>query len=130
MSNIIEKTFADQLAEMLHLGPDEGTTFTCNLPQGIFTVTISAELSSSERTRYEMLDGSRSVHIEGVIYSQGVEHHVSYDDNDGDGKIGFFDAGGMWDSAEFFMCEETDGMPHRFYGLLTEIIKDSLTETP
>lgn len=129
MSEIIEKTFADQLADMLKLPPDQGATFTCELPQGRVIVTVSAELSAGERMRYEMMVGTRSVHIEGTIYSYGIEYHVSFDDNDGDGRIGFFDTGGMWDSAEFFMCKERDGMPQRFYGILTQIIRDYLSKS-
>lgn len=126
MFEISDKTFGERLACLLGLGPDEGKIFTCSLPQGKFIVTVSPELSAAERVRYEMLSSTRSVHVEGWFHSYGIEHQFSFDDRDGDGMIGICDDGGIFDSAEFFVCDEADGMPHRFYRLLTEIIEDYL----
>ncbi len=126
MVEIADKSFADRLAHLLSLSPDEGRTFTCKLPQGTFIVTISPELTAAERIKYEMEFAARSVHIEGWFQSYGVDHQFSFDDRDGDGSIGTWDDGGIFDSAEFFVCEDADGMPHRFYRLLTEIIEDYL----
>jgi len=127
MVEIFDKSFGDRLAGLLSLAPDEGRTFTCKLPQGTFIVTVSPELTTTERLRYEMLSGSRSVHIEGWFSSFGINHQFSFDDRDGDGTIGAWDDGGIFDSAEFFVCENDDGMPHRFYRLLTEVIEDYLS---
>lgn len=126
MVEISGKSFGDRLAHLLSLAPDEGKMFTCNLPQGTFIVTVGPELSAAERIRYEMLSSSRSVHIEGWFQSYGVNHQFSFSDRDGDGNIGVWDDGGIFDSAQFFVCEDIDGMPHRFYRLLTEIIEDYL----
>jgi len=129
MVEVSDKSFGDRLAGLLHLAPEEGRTFTCNLPQGTFIVTVSPELTAAERNRYEMALASRSVHIEGWFQSYGVDHQFSFDDRDGDGTIGAWDDGGIFDSAQFFVCDEMDGMPHRFYRLLTEIIEDHLSRT-
>jgi len=129
MGEELATSFGDRLARLLKLAPEEGRTITCTLPQGTFIVTISPELSTAERVRYEMSDATRSVHIEGWFQSYGVDHQFSFDDRDGDGTIGVWDDGGIFDSAQFFVCEDIDGMPHRFYRLLTEIIEDYLSRS-
>lgn len=121
-----DRSFADRIAILLNLAPDEGRTFTCKLPQGTFVVSVGPELTMQERHRYGMDSSARSIHIEGWFESFGVGHQFSFDDRDGDGRIGTWDDGGVFDSAEFFVCESDDGMPHRFYRLLTEIIEDYL----
>ena len=129
MGEILDKSFADRLADLLKLAPDEGRTFTCTLPQGTFIVTVSPELSAAERVRYEMSNATRSVHIEGWFQSYGIDHQFSFDDRDGDGTIGAWDDGGIFDSAQFFVCEDFDGMPHRVYRVLTEIIVEHLSRS-
>jgi hypothetical protein len=122
-------SFGDRLGEMLRLKPKEGKTFTCSLPQGTFIVTVSPFLSENERRRLNMR-GSRSVHIEGYYKSHGITHHFSFSDRDGDGIIGINDDGGIFDSAQFFICEEVSGQPDDFYRLLIDIIFDYLKEEP
>lgn len=128
-ANTSVKSFGDSLGGMLGLKPKQGKTFTCSLPQGTFIVTVSPVLSENERRRLDM-KGSRSVHIEGHYKSQGITHHFSFSDRDGDGVIGTNDDGGIFDSAQFFICEEVTSQPDDFYRLLTEIILNYLKEEP
>jgi len=129
MANISRTSFGERLANLLGLKPEEGKTFTCTLPQGTFIITLSPELSESERHRYEMLTSKRSVHVEGFFQSFGVEYEVSFDDLDGDGAIGEKDYGGIFDSAEYFIGEEMEGMAARFYRILTEIIEEHIAKS-
>ncbi len=122
-------SFGDLLGKMLHLKPSQGKTFTLNLPQGMFIVTVSPELSQIERRRLNM-KGARSVHIEGHYKSSGIMHQFAFSDRDGDGIIGQNDDGGIFDSAQFFICEELTKQPDEFYHLLTDIILDYLKEEP
>lgn len=128
-ANTIVESFGDRLGSMLELAPKQGKTFTCSLPQGTFIVTVSPVLSENERRRLNM-KGRRSVHIEGYYKSHGITHQFSFSDRDGDGVIGTNDDGGIFDSAQFFICEEVTTQPDDFYRLLVDIIFNYLKEEP
>ncbi len=119
-----KNSFGERIADLLKLKPDEGRTFTCSLPQGTFIVTVSRVLTDSERRKYGTKLGSRSVHIEGYYKTHGITHQFSFSDRDGDGIIGSNDDGGIFDSAQFFICKGVEGAPDEFYQLLIELVED------